>query len=465
MADEADPRIQEKPATHKSKVRRYMMATIGVVFLILFGNFLYYQYERATGQVQRKTRERPQPEVTSTVDKGRFDSLVAGEQARLTRLQPKDPQPAAADPIVSSEAVESAWNNVTDGKEALREPTELEKLEAKWKANERMRALKAASSDWGYSDSVKKTERAAAGGTLQRASASRAGSNTSSTKEEAQRLLDSPMPESGTLEERRAEVARRIDAARRLRASLRQETESGADEGSPVVQQKRAELQQVEAGFDQPPPDIAGYAKSNTYNADVEGKKLLPPGTEIPAQFMRKGVSDFQGSQLKGIVSRDVYDLERENVLIPKGSEVIMRVVKAGSVNEAIQHRMGITTNWVILPDGRKIDLSKAAGLDREGVGAIADQVDYHILAQFLGVAAYAVVGSNSSYTGSGTSEDATFAGDVGEGSRKQASNIAQKYLNIVPTVTIRPGQSFYVSTEEDIYIEPWRNVYESYVN
>lgn len=176
---------------------------------------------------------------------------------------------------------------------------------------------------------------------------------------------------------------------------------------------------------------------------------------------MRKGVSDFEGGQLKGLVSRDVYDITRQHVAIPKGAEIIMRVHKAGNVNEAIQRRMGITNNWVVLPDGNKIDMSKAAGLDREGVAAIADQVDYHLLSQFLGVAAYALIGSSTSRSGSGSDNDSTFAGDVGDSSRRQASSLVQKYLNIVPTITIRPGQTFYVSLEDDVYVKPWKHVYE----
>lgn len=474
MTEEATPRVKEKPATHKSKTRRYFIAAFGIIFLVLFFNFIKYQYDRANGNTGRKKQEQPVAAAAPVQDRSAFDDLVKREQASEERKQAtpapvEQPAASGAQPTATQRAT-GAWDRFKKREQAEEQPqlSAMEKEEQKFAAEERARALRSARAHWEWADEQQRQQRNTsrpAGGPARASMVSSGTGSAATTSEQARRLLDAPMPESGSLEQRRAEVARRIDAAQRLREALRRENADGQGAGSPAVQQQQAQLDEVRKGFDQPPPDIAGYAKSNTYNADIDGKLLLPPGTEIPATFARKGVSDYQGSQLKGIVSRDVYDLDRQNVLIPKGSEVIMRVVKASNVNEAIQHRMGIVVAWCILPNGRKIDMSKAAGLDREGIGAIADQVEYHIMAQLLGVAAYAVVGSNASYQGSGTSQDATFAGEVGDQSRRQASNIAQKYLNIVPTVTIRPGQSFYVSTEEDLYIEPWKNVYASYVN
>lgn len=477
MAEEAQPRIQEKPAAHKSKVRRWAFAAVGIIMIILTVNFIVYQYKRANGTAGSHKEEVKAKPTTSMQGRDQFSDLVTQREQQEAKKQPSD-FAHQVDSVATGAKTsgEQAWNNFMEkkngGKEkppAQPEISDEDKAVQKFLVEERIRALKSATGDWGLANAYQQAERAKAGSKATVASNDKTFNQSPDEHlGAARKLLDSPMPTDGTLEQRRAEVRRRIEAAQKLRASLSASAQAAGTDipgGNADIAEERQELASVKHQFSEPPKDVVGYTQENAYNADVEGKMILPVGTEIPAEFTRKGISDFQGSQLKGIVSRDVYDVSRQYILVPKGSEIIMRVMKAGNVNEAIQHRMGITVNWLVLPNGKKVDLSKSAGLDREGVGAIADKVDYHFMAQFLGVAAYAIVGSSSSYSGSGTSEDATFAGDVGEQSRKQASNIASKYLNIVPTITIRPGQSFYVSLEDELYIEPWKNIYESYYN
>ncbi|HBO4433066.1 TrbI/VirB10 family protein [Pseudomonas aeruginosa] len=463
MADEAQPRIRERPAAHRTKLQRWLFASIGLILVALVLNFIWFKANGGSGSRQSAAEQRQQQRQSSNMGAGtsQFGDLVSRQQSRLAERNSFQEQVDEAAGELKTTG-QQAWSQfqgredtskANQGKGKAREPSAEQKAYAKWRSDERMRALKSAQSPWGYTDAVAKAQRVGAGGAV----ASR-GPYTTSAAAEAQNLLNSPTQAGGSLEARRKDLRQRIEAAERLRKELQS---APPGEEPSFLAQKREELEQVKKTFTPAPTDVVGYTKENPYNADIEGMLKLPPGTEIPAQFMRKGVSDFQGGQLKGLVSRDVYDITRQHVAIPKGAEIIMRVHKAGNVNEAIQRRMGITNDWVVLPDGNKIDMSKAAGLDREGVAAIADQVDYHLLSQFLGVAAYALIGSSTSRSGSGSDNDSTFAGDVGDSSRRQASSLVQKYLNIVPTITIRPGQTFYVSLEDDVYVKPWKHVYE----
>ena len=102
--------------------------------------------------------------------------------------------------------------------------------------------------------------------------------------------------------------------------------------------------------------------------------------------------------------------------------------------------------------------------LDREGVAAVKDKVNRHFLAQFLGVAAYAVLSSETSRTGTGFNNDSTFESDVGEEARRHFAPLAQKYLRLVPTITLRPGTPLRVYIAEELYITPWDTVGSEYV-
>ena len=96
-------------------------------------------------------------------------------------------------------------------------------------------------------------------------------------------------------------------------------------------------------------------------------------------------------------------------------------------------------------------------------MGGISDQVDHHWIEQFLGVAAYALVANNTSYEGTGDTQR-SYEADVSQGLRAQIAPHAQKYLQLRPTNVIRSGQNINIMIEDDVFLTPWRNIYEDYL-
>ena len=219
----------------------------------------------------------------------------------------------------------------------------------------------------------------------------------------------------------------------------------------------------MQAQFTPPPEAIVGYTDENRYNASTEGLLTLPIGTIIPAVTVMKANSDRLGT-FKAVVSQDVMDVNQTWVLIPKGSELIIKSFRMSGANEAINSVVGMSVPWIVLPDGNKIDTSKSSGLDREGMGGISDQVDHHWMEQFLGVAAYALVANNTSYEGTGNDSDSSYELEVAQGLRDQLAPHVQKYLQLRPTNVIRSGQSMNIIIEDEVFLKPWRNIYEDYL-
>lgn len=219
----------------------------------------------------------------------------------------------------------------------------------------------------------------------------------------------------------------------------------------------------MESEFSPPPQEVVGFTDENLYNASTVGMEVLPVGTVIPAVTTMKASSDRLGT-FKALVSQDVLDVTQTYVLIPKGSEVIIKSFRMTGANEAINSVVGMSVPWIVLPDGSKVDTSKSSGLDREGMGGISDQVDYHWMEQFLGVAAYALVANNVSYDGTGADSDSSYEAEVSQGLREQIAPHAQKYLQLRPTNIIRSGQNMNIMIESDVYLKPWRNIYEDYL-
>ena len=423
MSDaEKEEESQETPARFDKKAKMYALLTFGAVCLMFV---LVMAFEKLS-----HTSPTPIKEVKSEVDKSPTPVMEKTfEQIAKEREKVSDPTTRETSTIV--EQAKTVLSTTLQDDPLEREMLAHQALEYK-------RSALAARSQWGIVKvAVPIPEPLGQGPT-----------------ESAPALPDEQL--SG--DEQREMIKRRLQEV----AILKQQIQAGnysAFEG----EQKRQTLQSLEQSFSAPPPNIAGFTQQNQYNASTDGLFKLPIGTLIPGVVMSKVSSDNVGT-FKSLVSQDIFDANNEYVLIPKGAEIIAKSIQMSGPNGVINPRMGYTVPWIVLPNGNKIDLSKSTGLDREGMTGISDQVERHLMAQFLGVAAYALVANASSYEGTGTSFDDSYVGDLSQGIREQTSPLAQQYLAIKPTNIIRPGQSMNVIVEDEIYLKPWRHIYEDYL-
>jgi type IV secretion system protein VirB10 len=128
---------------------------------------------------------------------------------------------------------------------------------------------------------------------------------------------------------------------------------------------------------------------------------------------------------------------------------------------------MGMLISWFVLPNGKRIDMAKSATAeDAEGVGALGGDVNYHFMAQFLGVAAYALLVSETTQpTSSQLTGEVNVEGDMQRSMAQQFSPLAQRYLTLVPTITLQPGTPFKVFVEDDVYLTPWATIYDGLIS
>ncbi len=434
---------ETKPADNK-KVKVYLLMSVGLIVIVLGIMTVWDIATRQPKETQQEAKP-PAQSNTPTIQSGQdFSKLV--EQRTVSDNQYKTPEittaqtnpyQAQVDKMKAEEEKKKSSKDFTlierqDPKEAAR---------IKWEIAEMQRAFGASQSSW-------------------------RDKNATPHQTSAQMSTASNNPNSReSVDSRRQEVAKHIEELDKLQSKLNSSDGSyiPSFDSLALSPSQQSEVQRINQTFDTPPQDIAGYTRENSYNANVTGKYKLPIGTVIPAITAMKTMSDYAGT-LKGFTTQDIYDITYQHVLIPKGSEVMMKSVRISNVNEPIQARMGLTVPWVILPNGRKIDFSKSSGLDREGVGAIKDKVDYHFMAQFLGVAAYALIAGGSSYDGTGANNDSTYMADVSENARQQFAPLAQKYLSLVPTITIEAGQSMNIILEEELYLDAWSDIYSDYM-
>ncbi|EFC7209502.1 TrbI/VirB10 family protein, partial [Escherichia coli] len=424
----------------------------------LFINMIYNIVNHNKKEDVKKAEPTAQQKSAADNDPDRFQKLLNNREKSLAQgdksSEPKKSPFDVSLPKTSSASASGATGEGSTGT-GDRKKDLIGDVEARFKAQEVERALKA-----------RQTRYADSGEAISRPASSMGTSSTSSLSggknNNAQRIAE--------LDQQRSALQSRISMIEA----------QGVDTGAQGLAAAKADLaaQQKIAGgavgggdfggsstASKVPSGVVGYPADNEYQASVEGKEKLPVGAEINAITTYTAISDYTGGTMKAMITHDVYDATNSYILAPKGSQLTIKAIRASGVNEVIQNRLAFTVQWLVLPDGNRIDFRKASVLDRMGTPAVeGDEVDRHLVAQIMGVAAYALVGTKTSYEGSGDGNE-SFAGNFGEGARNQASGIAQKYLQIVPTVTLHAGAPIRIITEDEMFIKPWKVLYENYVN
>ena len=206
----------------------------------------------------------------------------------------------------------------------------------------------------------------------------------------------------------------------------------------------------------------AGHPESDLIQPPGNEFRLLSIGSIMQAKLDQKIISDYAGPY-RCRIEQNVMDVTQKHVLIPAGSLCTGQVLQTGSghPNRIINNRMALSVRWIIRPDGTKIKFISQA-LDHEGIGALKGETNYHFLARFGGAAAFALLSSETSradYSSGGSG--ATFESDVGQALRDAGADLTAPYAGLVPTQTLNYGQKLRLFVSEDMYIRPWRDVYQ----
>lgn len=203
------------------------------------------------------------------------------------------------------------------------------------------------------------------------------------------------------------------------------------------------------------------------------GEYLVPVGSVMSAVLDMEVNSDWEG-RWRAMITRDVYDIDQDVILIPKGTRVLGTSVRPKPVNEAINERMALTAQWLVLPNGARIDLARSSMLDAGGVAAIEGDVNRHFLAMLGGVVAYGVIGGlgaaeaarradrDPTVAAAGIISGGRSAGaEIASGLSDIGKRIASRYLNLVPTITLNPGTPMNVFLDDEMYLKPWAPIDE----
>ena len=184
------------------------------------------------------------------------------------------------------------------------------------------------------------------------------------------------------------------------------------------------------------PPDPAGWER-------------VYEGSVLSAVLVTQLDGDFTGPVLAQ-VAIPFYSADRQRILVPRGARFLGT---AQAVEQQDQGRLAVGFHRLVWPDGRWVDLA-FHGLNAVGESALSDQVNRHYASMFaaagaVGVLAGLTMQGSDPYAGGG----AGFRAAAGQGHGQSATQILQRFLNRMPTVTVRAGHRLRVWVTSDFLL------------
>jgi type IV secretion system protein VirB10 len=190
----------------------------------------------------------------------------------------------------------------------------------------------------------------------------------------------------------------------------------------------------------------------------ADGKSyVIFEGTILETVLLNRLDGQFIGP-VECLVTSDIYSHDRQHLLIPSGTKVMG---EAKRVDTFGQTRLAVAFHRLIMPDGYSVSLDQFKGMNQIGDTGLRDQVNNHYLKIFgasLAVGAIggiAEAGSGGVLTQSGTQ---SIQQGVGESLGQTSQRILDKFLNILPTVTIREGHRVKIYLSGDLAVPDYAN-------
>lgn len=191
----------------------------------------------------------------------------------------------------------------------------------------------------------------------------------------------------------------------------------------------------------------------------------LHAGSVIPATLITGINADLPGT-IVGQVRDDVFDsVTGQFLLIPRGTKLV------GAYDSRIAHgqrRVLVAWTRLLYPDGSSLDLSGMAGTDPAGYAGFGANVDDHLsktidsalLLSIISAGAQLSQPQRSANINGVADVGQTIAGAIGQQIGNTSIQLAQRQLQLPPTLEVPPGYIFDVLVDRDIvmstpYTEP----------
>jgi len=216
----------------------------------------------------------------------------------------------------------------------------------------------------------------------------------------------------------------------------------GAPRPAPVPKQPMAEAERAN-------PDIS---RPGAFNSFTGKRHVVFEGTVLETLLINRLNGTFAGP-VDCLVTTDIYSHDRQHLLIPSGTKVLGEAKKVEAFG---QQRLAVFFHRLLMPDGYSVSLDEFKGLSQTGETALHDKVNNHYLQIFGASLAVGLLGGIAEVgTGNVLTNSSLDRAREGFGASMANSsmNILDRFLNVLPTVTIREGNRVKVYLSGDLLL------------
>jgi type IV secretion system protein VirB10 len=207
-----------------------------------------------------------------------------------------------------------------------------------------------------------------------------------------------------------------------------------------VSEPNRAEVRQVAAN------------QPEATNAYAAKRHVLFEGTILETLLINRLNGTFSGP-VNCLVTNDIYSHDRQHVLIPAGTKVLGEAKKVDALG---QQRLAVFFHRLVMPDGFSVPLDQFKGLNQIGETSLRDKVNSHYLQIFGASLAVGILGGIAQAgTGNVLTNSALdrIQASFGSNVANSSLQILDRFLNVLPTVTIREGNRVKVYLSGDLLL------------
>ena len=224
------------------------------------------------------------------------------------------------------------------------------------------------------------------------------------------------------------------------------------------------------------PALVSRPGNANAVESVSEKKEVIPPADAALSRNLATGKSYilFEGTILEAVLinrldgsftgpiecllATDNYSHDRQHLLVPAGSRLLGETRKVEAFGTT---RLAVLFHRLIMPDGYSVSLDQLKGLNQGGDTGLRDRVNNHYTQIFgaslaigaLGAAAQ--LGTASVFTQSGADR---LREGFGISASQSSVQILDKFLNVLPTITIREGHRVKVYLAGDLSLPAYNH-------
>jgi len=225
----------------------------------------------------------------------------------------------------------------------------------------------------------------------------------------------------------------------------------------PSVQTGNASVRPTETEHDKKEVTRSAATSSGARSMAAGKTYILFEGTILETVLINRLDGSFSGP-VECLLTNPVYSHDRQHRLIPAGTKILGEAKKVEAFG---QTRLAVVFHRLIMPDGYSVSLDQFKGLDQIGDTGLRDKVNNHYL-HIFGVSL--AIGALGAVSEAGTGGVLTASGSdrmrqrFAQSMAQSSEQILDKFLNILPTVTIREGHRIKVYLSGDLALPDYNN-------